>query len=176
MKTPEIWNLTKTIIFVVFLRGWDIKIQYIFQSKLIKNHTCNPNMFLDASNDIKNGKVSRMVSKWGTQNPSRIVESTPWDLPGSLCVHLWVPLDCKLVPKWCPRTYKWSQNYQLGTLKADKIKQNPTIQNITNNLIFLIFIDWFQSWKPVFLLLLILSVCKSPVNWLPEGPAAGAKP
>ena len=33
-----------------------------------------------------------------------------------------------------------------------------------------------QSWKPFFLFLLILAVCKSAVNWLPERPAAGAEP
>ena len=86
------------------------------------------------------------------------------------------PRDCKMVPKCCPRTSKWRQNGHLGTLKGVKNQQNPVIRYTVNRFILFVFIHGFQSWKPVFLFLLILAVCKSAVNWLPEGPAAGAKP
>ena len=42
------------------------------------------------------------------------------------------PLDCKMVPKWCPRTSKWIQNGHLGTLKGVKNQHNPIIQHIAN--------------------------------------------
>ena len=60
------------------------------------------------------------------------------------------PLDCKMVPKWCPRTSKWIQNGHLGTLKGVKNQQNPIIRYIVNRFILFVFFNGFQSWKPVF--------------------------
>ena len=42
----------------MFLRGWDIRIQPTFQSKVTKNRACNPNMIFDASNHINYEKVT----------------------------------------------------------------------------------------------------------------------
>ena len=110
MKTSKKWNLMKTSIFTILLRGWDIRNHKIFHLKIIKNHACSPNLFFDASNDRKYQKVIKLVSKWGTQNTWKIIKNPPWDLPGSLCVHLWptwlqngakmVPKDLQMDPKW----------------------------------------------------------------------------
>ena len=78
----------KTIVFTMFLKGWDIKIQHIFYSKLIKNYTCNPNMLFDASDHRKYRKVTQNYLQWGTQNPPRIDENSPWDHSGYPLVHL----------------------------------------------------------------------------------------
>ena len=48
----------KTNVFTMFLKDWDIRIQQVFQSKIIKNRACNPNMLFDASNHINYGKVT----------------------------------------------------------------------------------------------------------------------
>ena len=47
----------KTLLYTILLVGWDIRNQLIFHSKVIKNHACNPNMFVDASNDRTYQKV-----------------------------------------------------------------------------------------------------------------------
>ena len=78
----------KTTVFTVFFRGWDIRNQQIFHSKTIKNHACNPNMFLDASNDRKYQKVIQNGLRRDTPNPPKIIKNITWDLPGSLFVHL----------------------------------------------------------------------------------------
>jgi hypothetical protein len=54
----------KTIVFTMFLRGWDIRIQHISHSKLIKKYTCNPNMFFDTSNHRKYRKVTPNGLQW----------------------------------------------------------------------------------------------------------------
>ena len=64
--------------------GWDIRNQLIFHSKVIKNHACNPNMFVDASNDIKYEKVIQNGLQRGTQNRRKIIKNPSWDLPDSL--------------------------------------------------------------------------------------------
>ena len=46
------------------------------------------------------------------------------------------PLDCKLVPKWCPRTSEWNQNGHPRTLKRDKNQQNPITNDVTKKFIF----------------------------------------
>ena len=78
----------KTTVFTMFLKGWDITNHLIFRSKIIKNHACNSNMLFVTSNDRKYQKVIQNGLQRETQNPSKIVESPPWDLPGSLSVHL----------------------------------------------------------------------------------------
>ena len=61
----------KTTLFTVFLRGWDITNQLIFQSKIIKHHACNPNMLFDTPNHRNYQKVTQNCFQWGTQNPSK---------------------------------------------------------------------------------------------------------
>ena len=56
------------IVFNMFLRGWDIRNEQIFQSKIIKNHACNPNMLFDTSNHTKYEKVTQQWSPKGIQN------------------------------------------------------------------------------------------------------------
>ena len=113
-KTTKTWNPMKTTVFTVFLRGWDITNQLIFQSKIIKNHACNPNMLFDTPNHRKYQKVTQNGLQWGTQNPSKIIENPFWHPPGSPWVHLCPTWS----PKWSPRTSKWTQNGFLGTQKT----------------------------------------------------------
>ena len=78
----------KTLLFTILLIGWDIINQQNFHSKILKIHACTPNMFFDASNHRKYQKVLQNGLQRKTQNPAKIVENPPWDLPGSLSVHL----------------------------------------------------------------------------------------
>ena len=102
MKMLKKWNLKKTTLFTILLIGWDIINQQNFHSKILKIHVCTPNMFFDASNHRKYQKVIQTGVQRGTQNPSKIIKNPPWDLPGSLSVHLWpnwLQNDPKMVSK-----------------------------------------------------------------------------
>ena len=112
-KTTKTWNPMKTTVFAMFLRGWDITNQLIFQSKIIKNHACNPNMLFDTPNHRKYQKVTQNCLKWGNRNPSKIIENPFWHPPGSPWVHLCPTWSSK----WSPRTSKWTQNGLLGDPK-----------------------------------------------------------
>ena len=85
-----------------------------------------------------------------------------------------VPLGHQNGAKMVPRASKVSQNGNPRTLKEDKNQQylvtNPATKKYILNSPPLI------SILEIFEILLILSLCKSAVNWLPERPAAGAKP
>ena len=165
----------KTLLFTILLRGWDIIDQQNFHSKIIKMHACTPNMFFDTSNHRKYQKVIQT----GVQREPKIhqkslkIHSGTFQGP-SQCIC--DPIDCKMIPKWYPKTSKWSQNCHLGNLRGLKNQHDPILEYIANRFEFFVCIHWFQSWKSVFQSLPILAVCKSAVNWLPEGPAAGAKP
>ena len=78
----------KTLLFTILLIGWDIINQQIFLSKVIKNHARNPNMICDASNEQEYQKVIQNGVRGRTQKSQKIVKNPPWDLPGSICVHL----------------------------------------------------------------------------------------
>ena len=56
-----------TIVFILFLIDWDINIQHIFRSKIIKNHTCNPNIRFDTLNPRKYRKVTSNGPQWGAK-------------------------------------------------------------------------------------------------------------
>ena len=43
-KMLKKWNLMKTTVFTLLLRGWDIRIHENFHSKIIKKRYCNPNV------------------------------------------------------------------------------------------------------------------------------------
>ena len=83
MKKSKKRNLMKTTIFNMFLRGWDITNQLIFQSQIIKNHACNSTMLFDTPNHRKYQKVTQNGIQWGTQNPSKIIKNLFWHPPGS---------------------------------------------------------------------------------------------
>ena len=102
----------KTHVFTILLRGWNIRIHKIFQSKFIKIRACNPSKLLCISNHRKYGKVNQNGRQRGTQNPSKIMKSQSWDPPGLLCVHLYSTWS----PKWFPRTPKMIENCHLVTL------------------------------------------------------------
>ena len=76
-----------TNIFTILLIGWDITNQQMFHSKIVEIHVRNPNIFVGASNDRKYLKMIQNGVQRGTQNVSKIIENTSWDLPESICVH-----------------------------------------------------------------------------------------
>ena len=96
----EKWNLMKTHVFTILLKGWDIRIHENFHSKIIKKRDCNPNVILNSSKQKEYEKVIQKGLQWETQNPSRITKNQFWSrLSGPL--H---PMITKIVKKWCPKT------------------------------------------------------------------------
>ena len=126
----EKWNLMKTLLFTILLKGWDIINQQIFHSKVIKNHACNPNMICDASNDQKYQKVIQHGFQRGTQQSSKLIKNPLWDLPGSLWVHIWptwLQNGAKMVPKDLQMDPKWSSGDPKSSKKS--IKSNNQLYN-----------------------------------------------
>ena len=175
-KKSEKWILMKTNVFIVFLGGWDINIQHILHSKIIKNHTCNPNMLFDTSNHRKSRNVMPNGLPWGTQNPLKMNENPTWDPSGSSLVHL----CSNWSPKWCQSGLQGPPNrpkiIPLGTQMDIQINKNQYPYTCCS------LIDSMFSILQIFLILQIPSVLQMPpVHKLPnccwpEGPAAGAKP
>ena len=64
----------------MFLRAQDIRNQPNFQSKLVKNRACNPNMLFGTSNHTKYEKVTQQWSPKGIQNSWKININPPWDI------------------------------------------------------------------------------------------------
>ena len=163
----------KTQLFTVLLLSWDTRNQQMFHSKSIKNHACNSNMFLmpQMTGNIK--KWSKMVSNGGPKIHQKSSKIHPGTFQGSFeCIC--VPLDHQNGAKMVPRTSKVSQNGDPKTLTGNKINNIqkqilPPKNYILNNAPLISILEMLQ-------ILRILSVCKSAVNWLPKGPAAGAKP
>ena len=161
MKQSKKRNLMKTLLFNILLKGWDIRIHQNFHSKINKKRDCNPNVILDCSNQRKSEKVLQKGLQWETQNPSKITENPFWSRL-SAPLH---PMITKILKKWCPQTQnawkmipqdlKKSIN-QWGKMNEICLNRNMQLLN--------------------FPVISIHLVCKSPINWLPEGPAAGAKP
>ena len=124
------WNLMKTLLFTILLIGWDIRNQQIFHSKIVENHVCNPNMFLVLQMTEYIKKWPKMVAKGVPKiyKKSLNIQSETFQGP-SVCIR--DPLDCKMVPKWRPRTSKRTQNGYLGTLKRarNETKSNNQIYN-----------------------------------------------
>ena len=93
-------------------------------------------------------KISKSDPKWSPngENPLRFINIHPGTFQGpSQCIC--DPLDCKMIPKWCPRTSKWSQNGHPRTLKVNENQQAPTTNYVTKRCIFWLVLHWFQSWK-----------------------------
>ena len=100
----------KTILFTILLLGWDIRNQQMFDSKVIKNHAREPNIFMMLQMTEHMKKVIQNAVQRGTPNPSEIIENLPWDLPRSLRVQLrptslqngikMVPKQLQMIPKW----------------------------------------------------------------------------
>ena len=100
MNKSKKWNLMKTLIFTILLKGWDIRIHQNFHSKINKIRNCNPNVILDCSNQRKSEKVLQKGLQWETQNPSKITENPFWSRL-SAPLH---PMITKILKKWCPQT------------------------------------------------------------------------
>ena len=108
-----------------------------------------------------------MVSNCGPkihQKSLKIHPETFWGSFECICV----PLDHQNGAKMVPRNSKLSQNGDPRTLKEDK-KSTISNDKSCNSASFIAILE-------ILPILLIFSDCKSAVNWLPEGPAAGAKP
>ena len=95
MKTLKMRDLMKTIVFIVLLRGRDIRKPLIFDSKVIKEHACNANHVFHPPNPRIYQKVTQNGLQLGTHNPSKIVTNLPWDPRVTPCVH-----PC---PTWSPK-------------------------------------------------------------------------
>ena len=92
----------KTIVFTMLLRGRDINIQHVCHSKIIKNHTWNPNILLDTSNHRKYRKVIQMVSNGGRKIDLKSIKIQPGtiqDLPECICAPLDHQNGAKVVSK-----------------------------------------------------------------------------
>ena len=117
IKKSKKWNLMKTIVFSMFLRGWDIRNHNFFQSEIIKNHACNPNMLFDTSNHIKYEKVTEKCPQRGTQKSSKIIKNPHWDIQELS----WMSPGTKWSPNWCHSDLPWPQNVQKWSHKTHKI-------------------------------------------------------
>ena len=90
-----------------------------------------------------------MVSEGGPKIHQKSLKIHPGTFQGpSVCIC--GPFDCKMMPKWCPRTSKWTQNGHLGTLKGAKNRQTPIIKYIINRFIFFMFIHGFNPGNQFF--------------------------
>ena len=99
---------------------------------------------LQITENIK--KWSKMVSKGTPKIHQKSLKIYPGTFQGpSQCIC--DPLDCKMVPKWCPRTFKWSQNGHPRTLKVNENQQAPTTNYVTKKCILWLVLHWFQSWR-----------------------------
>ena len=110
-----------------------------------------------------------MVSEGGPKIHQKSSKIHPGTFQGSFeCIC--VPLGHQNGAKMAPGTSKVSQNGNPRALKGDKNQQylmtNPATKKNAPLISILGMLEILQ----------IRSLCKSAVNWLPEGPAAGAKP
>ena len=112
-------------------------------------------------------KVMQKGLQWETQNPSKITKNQFWSrLSGPL--H---PMITKIVKKWCPKTQNAWKMVSQDLEKSINLwsKMNEICLKRIMQLLNFPMISILQIFQ-------IHLVCKSTVNWLPEGPAAGAKP
>ena len=90
-----------------------------------------------------------MVSKGVPKMYQKSLKIHPGIFQGpSVCIR--DSLDCKMVPKWCPRTSQSTQNGHLGTLKGPK---NSTKSNhqVSNKQIYIVhFLIDFNPGKQFF--------------------------
>ena len=118
-KKSETWNLMKTILFTMFVRGRDIRNQPNFQSTIMKNRACNPTMLFDASNHKNYEKVTPKWFQQVTKKTQKIRKNRCWDIPGPYWVH-----PCtQWSPKWCQTGAPRHQNAS---------KWHPRSRNINN--------------------------------------------
>ena len=138
----------------MFLRGWDIRIQPSFPSKVTKNRACNPNMLFDASNHINNEKVTPKWSQQVTQKSSKIDENQCWDIQERSWVHPYTHWS----PKWCQSGTPRPQNASKTVSKTNKNQQvwmqvclkpifnsfDLRMQVCLNKCLILQILQWFQ--------------------------------
>ena len=95
--------------------------------------------------------ISKSDPKWSpTGDPKSITnhKNPPWDLPGSLWVHLWptwLQNGAKMMSKDLPMEPKWSSEDPKRKWKSTKSNNNLC----NPKFIFWIVLHWFQSWKSV---------------------------
>ena len=118
-------------------------------------------------------KLSKMVSKGVPKMSQKSSKIHPGTFQGSF-ERICVPLDHQNGAKMVPRTSKLSQNGHPRALKGDKM--NNIQWQIVLQKMYISNSAPLVSILKILQILLILAVSKSTVNWLPGGPAAGAKP
>ena len=141
-ENVEKWNLMKTLVFTILLRGWDIRIHENFHLKIIKKRDCNPNVILICSNHRKYEKVMQKGLQWETQNPSKITKNQFWSrLSGPLhpmitkIMKKVVSQDPECLKKCLPRPWK---------IKKCEVKW---MKSAWKELCHYCIFQWFQSYK-----------------------------
>ena len=113
-----------TFVFIILLKGWDIRNHEMFHSKVIKNHACNPNMLFDASNDRTYQTVIQNCLRQGTQNPyksSKIHSGTFQGLPECISAPLDHQHGDKIVPTDLQMNSTWSSEDLKRRWKSTKL-------------------------------------------------------
>ena len=165
----------QTTVFTMCLRSWDIRLQTTFQSKVTKNRACDPNIVFDASNHTHYEKVIPKGCQQATRNPSKIERDQHWDTQGNSWLHPCTQWSLK----WCQSGAQRPQNASKMASKTTKYQwlwMQVILKSILNYSDLWIQIYLKNSVLQILQILEVLSDCKLQVCWLPEGPAAGAKP
>ena len=163
------WNVVKTTVFTMF---WQVGTSEFSRCSIQKSSeilSAIQAWFLIPQMTEKVKKWPKMVSNGGPQihqKSSKIRSGTLGAPQECICAALDHQNGVHGPPKG-PEMVPW----------RPKKTQNSTKNLIYSKHIYISkFTIWFQPCKLVSLFLPILAVSKSEVKWLPEGPAAGAKP
>ena len=119
-KKPKTWNLMKTIVFTVFLRGWDIRNQQIFASE---NHQESCLQSKPTFWHLKAHKITESDSKVSPMGDPKSIKNRLKFTLGHPRVLLSAPLQqmtAKVMPKCLLRTSKCSKNGFSRPLKINK--------------------------------------------------------
>ena len=104
-----------------------------------------------------------MVSKGVPKMYQKSLKIHPGTFQGpSVCIR--DPLDCKMVPKWCPRTSQMTQNGHPGTLKGAKNSTESTNQVYNKQIYGSCVYQLISILETSFSIPANPSVCKSAVN------------
>ena len=143
----------------------------------IKNHQKSCLQFKHTFWRSKWQKISKSDPKWCPKGHPKSIKNHPKSILGPSRVPLNASVShliTKMVPKWSQGPPKWAKMVIHGPWKDIKITN--ILWQILPPKNYILSSAPSISILEILEILLILSLCKSAVNWLPEGPAAGAKP